>query len=151
VGDLATPPERRVGYRSVALPSLTVRPCGLHLGPQMNATARRSYASTSRQTRPEREPSDMANEMLARVIKGLATCCTLSARDQHLLYHYLFGRTAEATGQRLAIRDTTVHKHLHRIFTKTRTDSRRDLLELGLRLAKQHGITDKRIHLALAA
>jgi hypothetical protein len=44
-----------------------------------------------------------------------------------------------------------VHKHLHRIFNKTHTDSRRALLELGLRKAKQHGIAGKRIHLALAA
>jgi DNA-binding CsgD family transcriptional regulator len=117
----------------------------------MNATARRSYSAISRQPRPEREPSDMANEMLARVIKGIARCCPLTARDQHLLFHYLFGRSAEATGQRLGIRETTVHKHLHRIFSKTHTDNRRELLELGLRVAKQHGIHDKRIHLALAA
>jgi DNA-binding CsgD family transcriptional regulator len=115
----------------------------------MNATARRSYTSASRQPRPEREPSDMAKEMLARVIKGLATCCPLTTRDQTLLYHYLFGRSPEATGQRLSMRETTVHKHLHRIFSKTHTDSRRELLELGLRLAKQHGIVNK--HLALAA
>jgi DNA-binding CsgD family transcriptional regulator len=117
----------------------------------MNATARRPYSSTSRKPRPEREPSDMANEMLARVIKGLRTCCPLSDRDQHLLYHYLFGRSAEATGQRLGIRETTVHKHLHRIFTKTHTDNRRELLELGLRLAKQHRIADRHLKLALAA
>jgi DNA-binding CsgD family transcriptional regulator len=117
----------------------------------MNATARRSYSSTSRQPRPEREPSDMANEMLARVIKGLRTCCPLGARDQQVLYHYLFGRSAEATGQRLGIRETTVHKHLHRIFSKTHTDSRRELLELGLQLAKQHRIVDRHIKLALAA
>jgi DNA-binding CsgD family transcriptional regulator len=117
----------------------------------MNAAARRSYSSSSRLPRPEREPSDMANEMLARVIKGLAMSCSLSARDQLLLYHYLFGRTAEATGQRLGVRETTVHKYLHRIYTKTHTDSRRELLELGLRVAKQHRITDKRITLALAA
>jgi DNA-binding NarL/FixJ family response regulator len=135
----------------VALPSLTVRTSWLHLGPKMNATARRSYSSISRQPRPEREPSDMANEMLARVLEGIATCCPLTTRDQHLLYHYLFGRSAEATGQRLGIRDTTVHKHLHRIFSTTHTDSRRALLELGLRKAKQHGIAGKRIHLALAA
>ena len=133
----------------MALPSLTVRASLQHRGPTMNATARRSYSSTSRQPRPEREPSDMANEMLARVIKGLRTRCLLSARDQNVLYHYLFGRSAEATGQRLGIRDTTVHKHLHRIFTKTQTESRRELLELGLQLAKQHRITDR--HLRLAA
>jgi DNA-binding CsgD family transcriptional regulator len=117
----------------------------------MNATIRRSYSSTSRRPRPEREPSDMANEMLARVIKGLGTCCRLGERDKTLLYHYLFGRTAEATGQRLGLRETTVHKHLHRIYGETRTDTRRELLELGLRLAKQHGIGEKRISLALAA
>jgi DNA-directed RNA polymerase specialized sigma24 family protein len=116
----------------------------------MDTTIRRSYSSRPL-PRPERDPSDMANEMLARVLAGLSTVCRLDARDKTLLYHYLFGRSAEATGQRLGIRETTVHKHLHRIFLETNTETRRELLELGLRLAKQRGVADKRISLALAA
>jgi DNA-binding CsgD family transcriptional regulator len=109
----------------------------------MHVTARRSfsYRSRPRSPRPEREPSDMANEMLVRIIFGLSTCCTLGILDQQILYHYLFGRSAELTGRRLGVREGTVAKHLHRIHTKTKTDSRKGLLELGLRLAKQHEST----------
>lgn len=121
----------------------------------MNATARRILSSRThsrtRSPRPEREPSDMANEMLLRIICGLSTCCTLSILDQQVLYHFLFGRSAEQTARRLGIREATVAKHLHRIHAKTRTDSRRGLLELGLQLAKQHGITGTESSSALAA
>jgi DNA-binding CsgD family transcriptional regulator len=79
----------------------------------------------------------MATEMLVRIIHGLSTCCTLGILDQQLLYHFLFGRSAEVTGARLGVREATVEKHLQRIYAKTQTDSRRGLLELGLRLAKQ--------------
>lgn len=116
----------------------------------MNVTIRRSYSSRPF-PRPEREPSDMANEMLARVLAGLSTVIRLSERDEALLYHYLFGRTAEDTGHRLGLRETTVHKHLHRIYARTGTQTRRELLELGLSLAKQRGIGGKRVGLALAA
>ncbi|MFO7564947.1 MAG: hypothetical protein R6X02_20045 [Enhygromyxa sp.] len=83
----------------------------------------------------------MANEMLVRIIYGLSTCCNLSILDRQILYHFLFGRSAELTARRLEIREATVSKHLHRIHAKTRTDSRKGLLELGLRLAKQQGLT----------
>jgi DNA-binding CsgD family transcriptional regulator len=88
----------------------------------------------------DREPSDMANEMLTRIIEGLGRALPLSARERELLYHFLFGHDAAATGSRLGIRDTSVHKHLHRIYAKSGTNSRRGLLEFGLRLADQHGI-----------
>jgi DNA-binding CsgD family transcriptional regulator len=103
------------------------------------ATAR-PFPYRSRKTRPEREVSDMAHEMLVRIIKGLSGCCSLSVRDQQVLYHFLFGRSPEATGRRLGLRETTVHKHLHRIYARTRTDNRRALLELGHRLAKEQGV-----------
>ncbi|HVI04080.1 MAG TPA: sigma factor-like helix-turn-helix DNA-binding protein [Enhygromyxa sp.] len=79
----------------------------------------------------------MATEMLIRIIYGLSTRCTLGILDQQLLFHFLFGRSAEQTAQRLGIREATVDKHLQRIYAKTETDSRRGLLDLGLRLAKQ--------------
>lgn len=103
----------------------------------MHFTTRHPLTPRLRSPRPEREPSDMATEMLVRIIYGLSTCCTLSIIDQQVLFHYLFGRSAEATGQRLGIREATVDKHLQRIFASTKTDSRRALLHLGLSLAKQ--------------
>jgi DNA-binding CsgD family transcriptional regulator len=87
----------------------------------------------------------MANEMLIRIIKGLSTRAALSVVEQQVLYHFLFGRSAELTGARLGIRDTTVHKHLHRIYAKTRTESRRALIDLGVRLADEHGIPALRL------
>ncbi|PRQ09904.1 hypothetical protein ENSA7_03620 [Enhygromyxa salina] len=36
---------------------------------------------------------------------------------------------------RLRIRETSVHKHMHRIFAATQTNSRKRLLDLALRLA----------------
>ena len=88
----------------------------------------------------DRAPSDMANEMLTRIIEGLRRAIPLSAREQELLYHFLFGHNAAATGERIGIRETSVHKHLHRVYAKTGTNNRRALLEYGLRLANQHGI-----------
>jgi DNA-binding CsgD family transcriptional regulator len=131
-----------VGYPSVALASLTVRRGPAHREATMQVTIHRSLRLRSRLPRPEREPSDMANEMLIRIIRGLSTSCTLSVLEQQILYHFLFGRSAELTGGRLGIREATVARHLHRIHAKTGTESRRDLLHLGLRLAEQHGITD---------
>lgn len=116
----------------------------------MRATLRHS-PSRSRSPRPEREPSDMATEMLLRIIHGLSTRCTLSVLDQQILYHFLFGRSAELTGCRLGIREVTVAKHIHRIHAKTKTDSRRALLELGLRTAKQHEAAGQESTSALAA
>ena len=79
----------------------------------------------------------MATEMLIRILYGLSTRCTLSILDQQLLFHFLFGRSAALTAQRLGIREITVEKHLQRIYAATETDSRRGLLQLGLSLAKQ--------------
>ncbi|KIG14408.1 hypothetical protein DB30_06751 [Enhygromyxa salina] len=92
------------------------------------------------QSSVDRVPSDMANEMLTRIIEGLSRAFPLSARERELLYHFLFGHDAAATGERLGIRDTSVHKHLHRVYAKSGTNSRRGLLEVGLRLADRHGI-----------
>jgi DNA-binding CsgD family transcriptional regulator len=121
----------------VALALLTVRLTRRHREPTMHVTARRTLTSRARSPRPEREPSDMATEMLVRIIYGLSTCCTLGVLEQQLLFHFLFGRSAAATAQRLGVREATVEKHLQRIYATTKTDSRRALLHLGLSLAKQ--------------
>lgn len=79
----------------------------------------------------------MATEMLIRILYGLSSRCTLSILDQQLLFHFLFGRSAAVTAQRLGIRESTVEQHLQRIYAATETDSRRGLLHLGLSLAQQ--------------
>jgi DNA-binding CsgD family transcriptional regulator len=123
----------------------------------MNATARTETARTETarppvrrplvgrrsrtQTRPvDGTPSDMANEMLTRIIEGLSRAFPLSPRERELLYHFLFGVSAAVTGERIGIRETSVHKHLHRIYAKSGTETRRGLLEFGLALANQHRI-----------
>ena len=88
----------------------------------------------------EREPSDMAKELLHRVLGGLGRSMSLSVRDQQVLFHFLYGRSPALVGKQLDIRETTVHKHLHRIYARTGTESRRELLHLGRRLADQHGL-----------
>src|SRR5690606_22382392 len=117
------PTPGRLGDPPVALASLTVRPASAHGEATMHVTARRSfsYRTRTRTPRPEREPSDMANEMLVRIIFGLSTCCTLGILDQQILYHYLFGRSAELTARRLGIREATVARHLQRVHAKTKT------------------------------
>lgn len=105
--------------------------------------ARRSSRSQARSS-VERVPSDMANEMLTRIIEGLSRALPLSARERELLHHFLFGHSAAATGEKLGIRDTSVHKHLHRLYAKSGTNSRRSLMEYGLRLANRYGIVGSR-------
>ncbi|PRQ05669.1 LuxR C-terminal-related transcriptional regulator [Enhygromyxa salina] len=85
----------------------------------------------------DRVPSDMAVELLTRIIEGLGRAFPLSARERELLRHFLFGHDAAATGERLGIRETSVHKHLHRIYAKSGTNNRRGLLQHGLRLANR--------------
>ncbi len=117
----------------------------------MNVTARRTcptptLRSRSRNRKPtpskyEREPSDMAVEMLTRILRALWVRHTLSIREQQVLFHYLYGRSPALTGERLGLRETTVHKHLHRVFARTRTSSRRELIDLGLEIARAQGIS----------
>ncbi|PRQ04221.1 Bacterial regulatory protein, luxR family [Enhygromyxa salina] len=59
---------------------------------------------------------------------------SFTAREQEVLHYVLFGHTPAAIAWRLEIRETTVHKHIHRIFAKTNTDTRKRLLDLALRL-----------------
>lgn len=135
----------------MALAWLTVRPARLHRETTMHHTARRPFTTRARLSRREREPSDMATEMLIRIIYGLSTRCTLSILDQQLLFHFLFGRSAELTGQRLGIREAMVAKHLQRIYARTETDSRRALLHLGLSLANALEVDTSRSTTARAA
>jgi DNA-binding NarL/FixJ family response regulator len=103
----------------------------------MIAATHRARTSTARVPKSERPISDMAHEMLTRVIAGLSTVIVLDKRDREVLYHYLFGRDSERVATELDLRETTVHKHLHYVFLRTQTTNRRALLQLGLALADQ--------------
>jgi DNA-binding CsgD family transcriptional regulator len=119
----------------------------------MTATARRYPLVLTRRPapKPEREVSDMAHEMLTRILGGLRRVVPLSERERAVLYQVLFGRTAEAAGARLGLRETTVHKHMHRVYARTGTSTRRELLELGLSVAKQHELRAMSSRRVLAA
>lgn len=95
----------------------------------------------------ERPISDLASEQLEHVIAGLRLAVLLCERDEQILRHYLFGRSCAATAAHVGLRETTVHKHLHRLFSRTQTQSRRELLHHGLQLDRQRARWDRR-HLA---
>ena len=82
----------------------------------------------------ERPVSDMAHEMLLRALAGLHRVMLVGGRDEQVLYHYLFGRSCERIGAGLGLRESTVHRILHRVFARTQTTTRRELLGCALRL-----------------
>lgn len=73
------------------------------------------------------------SDLLPRLATTLAARVGLSARERAVLEHLLFGRRDDAIATRLGLRVTTVHKHMHRIFAKTKTASRSELFDLALR------------------
>lgn len=126
----------------MALPSLTVRPSRPNTDQEMDTTARlnaRRFLAprplAPRPLAPKNEDSVRSNELLTRLVETLTRTFAFSPREQQVLDGVLFGHTAAAIAWRLGIRETSVHKHMHRIFAKTKTDSRKRLLDLALRLA----------------
>lgn len=94
----------------------------------------------------ERPVSDMAHEMLLRALAGLHRALLFGDRDEQVLYHYLFGRSCERIGAGLGLRESTVHRILHRVFARTRTKTRRELLHCGLRLHAERELAAPRQH-----
>jgi DNA-binding CsgD family transcriptional regulator len=76
-----------------------------------------------------------AVDLLAPLVDALATRFALSPVETSVLGLVLAGRNCERIAARLGLRETTVHKHLHRVCAKTGTESRQELFDLGLRLA----------------
>ncbi|PRP90158.1 Bacterial regulatory protein, luxR family [Enhygromyxa salina] len=79
-------------------------------------------------------------ELIKRLVDSLERAFRLGEYELQVVHHVLFGRSCGAIAWRLGIRETTVHKHLHRLFAKTRCDSRRELYDLALRLAARDEI-----------
>jgi DNA-binding CsgD family transcriptional regulator len=127
----------------VALPSLTVRGLGLHLGITMNATVRLDAARTLPTpdlptTLPQRDETERCireSEVVDRLVDALLSGFELTVYEEQVVQHMLLGRSCESIAWRLGIRSTTVHKHMHRIYAKTGTSDRPDLYRLALRLA----------------
>lgn len=90
-------------------------------------------------------------ELVVLLLDALVRTYRFSARERAILGHLLLGRHSGAIARALRIRETTVHKHMHAIFARTRTDDRRRLFDLALRLAAQHTIVAPRRRLAVAA
>jgi DNA-binding CsgD family transcriptional regulator len=131
----------------VALPSLTVRVFARHLGPTMNATVRLDVARTLPTpplpiTLPQRNDSERCvrtDEVVDHLVDALLLAFELTVYEEQVAHHMLLGRSCESIAWRLGIRGTTVHKHMHRVYAKTRTSERPDLYRLALRLAAQSG------------
>jgi DNA-binding NarL/FixJ family response regulator len=142
----------------VALPSLTVRGVGSHAVFTMNATAHAARTlpvarplapvTTRAARRDETENAVRTCYLTARLVDALIETYTLGEAEQQIVNHLLFGRSSKAIAQRLGIRETTVHKHMHRIFAKTKTDNRRELFDFALRLSAQRSFTGRRVRAA---
>lgn len=145
----------------MALPSLTVRGSGSHAVLEMNATAHAaSTLALTRPNAPATRPSTPATRRLSRrdETENAVRTCYLTARlvdalieafafgeyEVQIVNHLLFGRSIRNIATRLGIRETTVHKHMHRIFAKTRTETRRELYDFALRLSAQRSIAKAR-------
>ncbi|PRQ03150.1 LuxR C-terminal-related transcriptional regulator [Enhygromyxa salina] len=87
----------------------------------------------------EEEHAIRTSELIGRLVDVLVSTFSLTAYEEQVVHHVLFGRSSGAIAWRLGIRETAVHKHMHRILFKTRCDERRDLYDLSLRLAARIG------------
>lgn len=138
----------------MALPSLTVRPSGLHAVFTMNAaTALRFAAHTapaaaytptgpSGPSGPSGEEARCVrlSDLLAPLVEALAATFTLSEVEVEIVRLLLANRSCARIALRLGLRETTVHKHLHRICAKTNTNGREQLFDLGLRLSARESV-----------
>lgn len=129
----------------MALSSLTVRGLRLHLGFTMHATVRLNIARTLPtpalpSTLPHRNETQRCvrhSEVVNQLVDALLTGFELSVYEEQVVHHMLLGRSCESIAWRLGIRNTTVHKHMHRIYAKTGTSDRAELYRLALWLAAQ--------------
>jgi DNA-binding CsgD family transcriptional regulator len=71
------------------------------------------------------------------LVDALLGTFSLTAYEEQVAYHMLFGRSCEAIAWRLGIRGTTVHKYTHRIYSRTGAPDRGELYAIALRLAAQ--------------
>jgi DNA-binding CsgD family transcriptional regulator len=99
----------------------------------------------------ESEQCVMALELIEQLVDALMASFSFSEYEEQVVHHMLFGRSCHAIGRRLGIRETTVHKHMHRVFAKTGAQDRRGLYDLGLRLAAVRSITRGSHSLRMAA
>lgn len=99
----------------------------------------------------EDEHANRTNALISQLVDALVSAHRLSDYEEQVIHHVLFGRSCGAIAWRLGLRETTVHKHMHRILAKTGCDARRDLYTLGLRLAARAGIRRTTQPLAVAA
>ena len=107
----------------------------------MNTTA---PALAPRAVAPRPLPRDDRDEQLLRsneLVRLLfdALVCThrFSTREREVLQQVLLGRNTGVIARRLGLRESTIHKHMHSIFARTKTDGRQRLHDLALRLAAQ--------------
>lgn len=90
----------------------------------------------------------MALELIEQIVDALMAGFAFNEYEEQVVHHMLFGRSCHAIGDRLGIRETTVHKHMHRVFAKTGTQDRRGLYDLALRLAAVRSIAPSPLRLA---
>lgn len=118
--------------------SLTVRPLRAHSNLVMNTSERSNQAIRLTSTRSE--GSREGQEMVRELEKALARTYRFTRSERLILRELVAGASVESIARGLELRTTSIHKHMHRIFAKTRTEGRQALLKLGMRLAARRRI-----------
>lgn len=121
----------------------------------MNATAR-ALSPRASLPRPVLLPAPdeqvlRTNELVVLLLDALIRTYRFSARERAILGHLLLGRHSQAIARALRLRESTVHKHMHAIFARTKTPDRRRLFDLALRLAAQQTVVAPARRLAVVA
>jgi len=86
------------------------------------------------------ETSTQGRAMLRELERALARSFQFTRRERLVVRQLLSGESVDHIARRLELRVTSVHKHMHRIFAKTRTEGRQRLLRLAFRLAAHRRI-----------
>ena len=82
-----------------------------------------------------------ASALIERLVDALMATYGFGAYEEQVVHHMLLGRSCHSIANRLGIRETTVHKHMHRVFARTKCEDRRGLYDHALRLAAVRSIT----------
>lgn len=74
---------------------------------------------------------EKAEEMPAReqIVAGFAGRHGLSKRETEVLDYLLAGRTTQYISEKLFISDSTARSHVHKIYQKTETHTRMELID----------------------
>ncbi|NVB39038.1 helix-turn-helix transcriptional regulator [Pseudenhygromyxa sp. WMMC2535] len=103
-----------------------------------SASAASSFSSKFAAPAPVRRDAPVRlSTVITALMPGLVHTFEFSVIEQDVLQLVLMGRDSETIARRLGITARSARWHMHRVFTKTETESREALVHLALRLSDE--------------